>query len=277
MKQWVHLFASIALVITAIVMYSTSQNDEWARPLDRARFYTLVREKGDVASAANLLRKDDWLPESCQLQTNLTGDCLALRVGLRDKILDALKCTLYSSQVCSYLRVGLRSLAQNMTDRVYAANGTFTTRTVVVGKKMSGKAPNGETYNDILRRMVEKAPLLFHSASRAEQSDSTYMLHSVLYTLITVAILGNIVVHMLDTMTWTSSWRAVARMAGFGLLLIFSIVFVSLNTGTALFLALILVPALVIQVYFEYLLDPTLERPWYVACPCIMIRGGAWH
>lgn len=263
MKQWAHLFASTGLVITAIVMYGTSQNNDWVRPLDRARFYTLVREKGDVTSAANLLRKDDWLPEACQLQTNLTGDCLTLRMTLRDKILEHLKCTVYSSQVCSYLRLGLRSLAQNMTDRLYAPNGTFTTRTIPVGKKMSGKAPNGEMYNDILRRMVEQAPILFHSASRAEQSDSTYMLHSMLYTLIAVAILGNIVVHMLDTLEWTSRmWRATARMAGFGMLLVVSIIFLALNGGTALFLLLILGPALVIQVYFEYLLDPTLDRPW---------------
>uniref|UniRef100_A0A7S0MKH2 Uncharacterized protein n=1 Tax=Cryptomonas curvata TaxID=233186 RepID=A0A7S0MKH2_9CRYP len=262
MKQWAHLIAAMAMMITAIVLYATNQNNDTVRPLDRARFYTLVRDKGDMSSAANLLKSNDWLPEACQLETNLTQDCLLRRTTLRDKILDYMKCTVYSSQACTYLRLGLKALAQNTTDRLYAANGTYTTRTMAVGKKLYGKAPNGETYNDILRRMVEKAPLLFHSASRADQSDSYYMLHSVLYTLITVSIGGNLLVHILDTLSLPGMARAWARMSSFALTTLFGIIFVAQNPGIFFFVLAILVPAFVALVYFEYLLDPTLERPW---------------
>jgi hypothetical protein len=264
MKQWAHLIASIALATIALVMHFTTQNSDIVRPLDRARFYTLIRETGDVGGAANLLRKDNWLTEDCQLQTNLTDSCVLLRSNLRDKILEHMKCNLYSSQACSYLRLALKSLAQNMTDRLYAPNGTFTTRTIAVGKKMSGKAPNGEMYNEILRRIVETAPVLFHAGARAEQSDSTYMLHSVLFALITLAILGNLLVHIIDTFPLSGPWKALARMTGFALTLLFSIIFLASNAGIYAFLLLILLPSLLILVYFEYLLDPTLERPWSV-------------
>lgn len=265
MKQWAHLIVSIALAVTTITLFAITQGSDLVKALDKARYYTLVRERGDVDAAANLLKGETWLPESCQLETNLTAPCQTLRTTLQTNILALMKCNLYSSQVCSYLRSGLRYLAMNTTDRVYAPNGTFTTRTVVVGKKMSGKSPTGETYGELLKRMVTQAPVLFHSASRAEQSDSsTNMLHSSLYTLIAIAILGNIMVHIADSYNPRGYTRLLWRLLGAFILCTVCIVFLVLNSGSYLILLLIAIPSLVILVHFEYLLDPTIERPWYV-------------
>lgn len=279
MKEWAHLIAAFVLAITSLSIFAVTQINNSVKPLDTARFYTMKWEKGNVNDALKSLKdvsaSKPWMSERCQAMVNLTTDvdCLTQRTNIRDNILTAMKCTEYGSQTCSYLRLMLKALLYtSTTERVDKANPASPFK--IFGSNLKGVAgASGKTYQTILQNIVTEAPEMFHGAFRAEESDKTLILRSALYNLIMMAILGNIVVHKIDSYEIMSSARFMGRALSFVLVFITSFVFLVTNTGNAMVLSLILITSFVALVYFEMFLDPTIVRPWihpFVFCTIYM-------
>ena len=271
--------AALVLAATSLSIFAVTQTNSSVKPLDTARFYTMKWQKGNVNDALKNLKdvssSKPWMSERCQAMMNLTGDvdCLTQRTTIRDNILTAMKCTEYGSQTCSYLRLMLKALVYtSTTERVNSSNPASPFKTF--GANLKGLAgTSGESYQSILQKIVTDAPKMFHGAFRADESDKTLVLRSALYSLITMAIFGNLVVHKLDSYEIMSSARFMGRALSFVLVFITAFVFLVSNTGNALVLSLILVTSFVALIYFEMFLDPTIVRPWihpFVFCTIYM-------
>jgi hypothetical protein len=268
-----HLIVTLALALTTMSLHIIIQGNASGKSLDTARLYTMVREPGDTQNALELLNDEKWLTPACQAMTDLSvdtpavDDCRALRVSLRDLILEHLKCTLYSSQVCSYIRLVVSSLARNTTQPPELIDPDDPDLGYkVMGMNLAGK-PTGweEEYRQILYEAVEEAPKLFHSSYRAMQSNSFIVMRSMLYNLIGFAILGNFIVHVLDSYTRIEKnlWsRFLVLLGGFFSTFFVSSVYVFWNSGAWGPLMLIALPAFFNLLYFEMFLDPTMVRPW---------------
>jgi hypothetical protein len=263
MNTWTQLLATTALALLAIIIHGLMRNDANVRPLDTARYYTMVREKGDVSTAKMLVSSDEgWLSMGCRIQNvskalPTTDACVEERRALRNKILAAMNCFSYSSQVCSYLRNITAGIIQNRT-----LGGTVT----AIGKVLTGPIPNqgGLTHRQLLYNAIEQAPLLFHNSYRAAQSEDFYVLRTALYTLVVFAILGNIVVHYLDQFEMTWGRRLTMRIVFFALST-FLVPFIFLLGGMGSFFTVglgIWLPGLVVLLYYEAFLDASITRPW---------------
>jgi hypothetical protein len=271
MKFIPHLTLTLALAVTTFVVHITIQKSDSVKLLDTARVYTMMREKGDTQNALELLNDDKWLDPACQAMTDLTAtganvlECKNKRVDLRDTILSHLKCTVYNSQVCSYLRLVLASLAKTSTTE-WIDNADHTLGHKVVGHNLADKPTGGdELYREILYEAVEDSAILFHGSYKAVESESFIVLRSLLYNLITFAMLGNFIVHVLSSYKivenhmWT---RILTLFAGFFGTFFVSSVLVFVNPGAWGPLLLISIPAFFNLGYFEMFLDPTMVRPW---------------
>lgn len=264
MNTWTHLLATTALALLAVIIHAMIRNDANVRPLDTARYFTMVRERGDITAAKQLVSNDDtWLSPACRSNVSkalpTTDPCIDERRALRNKILAAMNCFTYSSQVCSYLRNITAGIIQNRT-----ISGTVT----AVGRSLVGTVPNqgSLTYRQLLYNAIEQAPYLFHNSYRAAQSDDSYVLRTVLYLLVVFAILGNIWVHFIDQyhMRWGS--RLIMRIVVFSLST-FVVPFFFLLGGMGSFFTAgvgVWLPGLVVLLYYEAFLDASITRPWCV-------------
>ena len=260
-KPIAHLLLALILVTVSLSILIITHTNESVKALDFARLYTMRWMKGDGDSALLWLRDDSWLSDQCQASVNLTSDsvCLARRTEIRDGILRNMKCDTYGSQTCSYLKLILRALVRtSTTERVGNATSPFK----VFGSNLKGKAPNGESYQQILQNIIKDAPRIFHGAYKAEQSDKTLVLRSALYNLIMMAILGNLVMHICDSYENLRPARPWVRVITFIMVFITAFILFCVNPGNALVLWLILAPAMVSLLYFELFLDETIVRPW---------------
>ena len=273
-KPYSHACLAMVLVIVAITISALTYSKSGVKELDFARLYTMKWERGDATAAKTYLDASRWPDEACQAVTDLSAagnaDCLAKRKAIRDGILVSMKCHQYSSQTCSYLRQVLGAVARNSTtERVGGAGTAFK----VVGKNIKGKCVFDHTWQDVLRNVIEDAPKVFHGAYRAEQSSSTLVLRSDLYILITIVVLANILMQILDS--WTGDYeklRPYVRVGTFVLVFITSMIFFTMNTGTAFVFWMILGSSFISLAYFEMFLDETIVRPWYAFNygPCLV-------
>lgn len=263
-----HLIAALALALTTMSLHVVIQANTAGKSLDTARLYTMVRESGDVQNALELVNDDKWLSPACQTMTDLSStdaaECKLMRIKLRDTILEHLKCTTYSSQVCSYIRRVISSLAKNSTE--YIDPDDHTQGFKIVGSNLAGK-PTGwdQSYREIIFDAIEEAPKIFHSSYRAVQSNAFVVIRSMLYNLIGWAILGNFAVHVLDNfaMIERNLWsRFLVLLGGFFVTFVISSIYVFWNSGAWGPLMLIAGPAFFNLLYFEMFLDPTMIRPW---------------
>jgi hypothetical protein len=262
MKEFGHLIVALFLAAISLSLLGITHTNDNVKPLDFARFYTMRWERAQVDAARLHLGVSD----RCLSVTNLSSDpeCLAQRVGTRDDLLLHVRCDKYRSQTCAYLQRTLRALARtSTTERVNPANATSPFK--VVGLNLKDKPANGgdRTYLQLLEQALDDAPKLFHGAYRAEQSDKTLVLRSALYNLITMAILGNLVVHLLDSYNISPYMRLWVRGLSFVVVFLTAFVFLCIHTGNALVLSLILVTAFVSLVHFELFLNETIVRPWF--------------
>jgi hypothetical protein len=256
-----HLIAATALFALTLVIHILIRNDTNTRPLDTARYYTLVREKGDVSLARSYLDSENtWLSQPCRGAINVTdrtNNCVVERRNLRDSILNAMKCMAYSSQVCSYLRNITSGLIQNRT---------YGVTSYAVGRSLVGtvQGQGALTYRQLLQNSLDNAPLLFHNSFRAAQSEDFYVLRTGLYNLIVFTIIANLLVHYFDQeqMSWTK--RLIMRILVFLLATLVANFFFLINYwGSALtLLGGIWAPALIVLFYFEAFLDDSITRPW---------------
>ncbi len=270
MNTWTHLLATTALAFMAVIIHVMIRNDASVRPLDTARYYTMVRERGDVGAAKQLVSNDDnWLSAACRPNVSkalpTTDPCVEERRALRNKILAAMNCFTYSSQVCSYLRNITAGIIQNRT-----VTGT----TYAMGRSLAGTVPNQGTltYRQLLYNAIEQAPFLFHNSYRAAQADDSYVLRTVLYNFVVFAILGNILVHFLDQYHMSWGKRLVMRIIVFSLTT-FLVSFLFLLSGMGSFFTAgvgVWVPGLLVLLYYEAFLDATITRPW-----CVLVLDGA--
>jgi len=262
MNSWTHLFAAAGLALMAMIMHISIRNNDNVRPLDTARYYTMVRERGDVSAAKSLVNSEDgWLSLACRPSVNKTlptsDACIDERRGLRNKLLAAMNCVAYSSQLCSYLRTITAGIIQNKT---YA--GT----TYAVGRSLLGTVPSmgALTYRQLLYNALDNAPLLFHNSYRAAQTDDSFVLRTILYNTVVFAILANILVHVFDTYEMSWGKRLFMRITVFSLstvLLMF--LFLINNAGSSLTVILgIWAPAVLVLLYYEAFLDQSIARPW---------------
>lgn len=266
MKVLAHAAMAAVMAITTLSILIVTQVNDSVKPLDTVRFYTKKWEKGDTDRATALLRDSKasvWLSPECQASTNLTLDptCLEKRTIIRDGILAHMRCTEYGSQACSYIRRMLKALVRTGTDRVQPTNASSPFK--LYGTNLKGIASNGETYRDILIRVVQEAQRMFHGAFRAEESDKTLVLRSALYNLITWTIAGNLFMHVADSFHITRQTRLVVRTGTFLVVFITAAIFFFVNMGNALVLGLIILSGGFNLAYFEMFLDPTIVRPWY--------------
>ena len=264
MKEFGHLIVALFLAATTLSLLGITHTNENVKQLDFSRFYTLRWERAQVDAA----RLHLGISDRCQTVTNLSADpeCLAQRVGTRDDILLHMQCNKYRSQTCAYLERALGALARTSTTvRVNPANASSPFSVVGVNLKLKPpRQADGKdlTFMELLEEVMIDAPKLFHGAYRAEQSDRTLVLRSALYNLITMAILGNLVVHLLDSYNISPYMRLWVRGLSFVVVFLTALVFLFIHTGNALVLSLILVTAFVSLVYFEMFLNETIVRPW---------------
>ena len=269
MNKWSHFFAAFALATTALIVHFIIRNNSNVRPLDTIRFYTMVREKGDVNAAVALLNQVTYLDAACAKMTNMTqpsgGDatilaCKTARETLRTNVLLQMRCNKYSSQVCSYLQKVLTGVL-----RVNTVGGS----TRYYGKDLTAVAPGTSlTYREVLIKAITEAPNLLHNAYWAKEDRDFVMARTILYNLIASATFANIIVHILDTLyDWSANWRLGMRVIVFGLSFLPSCLFLIGEGGasTILFVGIIL-PAMVNLLYFEWFLDETIVRPWVHPC-----------
>lgn len=266
MNTWTHLLATTALALLAVIIHIMIRNDANVRPLDTAKYFTMVRERGDTSTAKQLVSSEDnWLSLGCRNNVSralpTTDPCVEERRTLRNKILAAMNCFAYSSQVCSYLRNITAGIIQNRT-----INGSV----YATGRSLLGPVPNlgTLTYRQLLFNAIDQAPLLFHNSYRAAQSDDSYVLRTVLYNFVVFAILGNILVHFLDQYHMTWGKRLAMRILVFALTT-FLVSFGFLLSGMGSFFTAglgVWLPGLIVLLYYEAFLDATITRPW-CACP----------
>lgn len=265
MNKWSHLLAALALASLAFIIHILIRTDNNVNKLDVVRFYTLQREKGDVNTALSYLTSTySGLTDSCARMTNLslpdanTIACLAARKGVRDNVLNAMKCNKFSSQVCSYL--------QKMLSVVVSANRSSPPGFVWnQGKDLTAKVPGYDlTFRQAVYNAVQEAPNILHNAFWAKQDTNFVVLRTILYNMITITVFANIVVHVSDMMPgWSWRWRLGMRVGYFAISFLLSIIFLFANTGSAtIVIALIFAPAFVSLLYFEIFLDDPDERPW---------------
>ncbi len=257
MKSYIHLIAAGLLCVTSISILFVSHSQQHIRSLDIVRLYTMQRQKSDTSSALHEVKSDsDFLSAACMGASNATVNsaCLPVRQDKRDSILRHMLCEKFASQTCSYLRLALQPLL-----RTVESNGT----------KMAGvdlkqvKTPGGETYRQMLHRIIEEAPRLLHGAFKAVESDSTMVIRSSLFNLITVVIFANLLIHVVDETGWKQNYiRVIVRAVAFLLVYLMSFVFVIIYPGTIMGFLLILGTGTLNLVYFEMYLDPTIVRPW---------------
>lgn len=262
MNTWTHLLATTALALMAVIIHIMIRNDANVRPLDTARYYTMVRERGDVGTAKQLVANEDsWLSAGCRPNVSkalpTTDPCVEERRALRNRILAAMNCFTYSSQVCSYLRNITAGIIQNRT-----ISGTV----YATGRSLVGTVPSqgALTYRQLLYNAIEQAPLLFHNSYRAAQADDSYVLRTVLYNFVATAIFGNLLVHYLDQYHMTWGKRLAMRILVFALTT-FLVSFFFLLSGMGSFFTAgvgIWLPSLVVLLYYEAFLDATITRPW---------------
>ena len=263
MNKWSHLLAAVALAVMAFVIHILVRNDSNVNKLDVVRFYSMVREKGDVSLALTYLNTQNaGMNDACARLTNLslpdapTVACRATRLAVRDNILNAMKCNQFSSQVCSFL--------QRMVGGIIAANRTATF-TWFQAKDLTAKVPGHDlTFRQAIQNAVQEAPNLLHNAFWAKQDTQFIVLRTTLYNLITITILANIIVHLSDAMTmWSWHWRLAMRVGYFIASFLLSIIGVYTNGGSATIVCLLIfLPAAVSLIYFELFLDDPDMRPW---------------
>ena len=261
LNTWSHVIITLSLALMILIINVAIRNDTNTKVLDTARYYTMVRERGDVSGARALLDSDaSWLSLACRGALNATSNtdpCVVERRALRDAILTKMNCFTYSSQVCSYLR--------NLTSGIMQGR-SYGGVTRYIGKSLVGNVPGQTslTYRQLLQGAVDNAPYLFHNAYRAAQSDDFYVLRTVLYGLIVYSVLANLAVHVIDEyrMGWT--YRLTTRIVVFTLVTFVPTIAV-LAGGMAASLTVLLgiwAPAVVILLYYEAFLDATITRPW---------------
>lgn len=263
MNKWSHFIAALALAIMVFVIHIMVRNDNNVNKLDTVRFYTLVREKGDVGLALTYLNTQNaGMNDACAKQTNLsladaaTVACRATRQTVRDSILTAMKCDKLSSQVCAYI--------QKLVAGLISANRTAS-NVWAQGKDLTSKVPGYDlTYRQALYNAVQEAPNLLHNGFWAKQDNSFVVLQTTLFTLIAVTTLANIFVHISDTMPgWSWKWRLAMRVGYFVISFLLSIIGVYSNSGSAVIIVVyIFIPALISLLYFELFLDDPDVRPW---------------
>jgi len=263
MNTLTHVIAACSLALTALIIHILIRSNESIRPLDQAKYYKMVPVQGDVQAALNLVSSETlWLSAPCRAnlsrQLPTTDVCVEERRTLRNKILDAMQCFTYSSQVCSYLRNITSGIIQNRT-----IGGTPT----AVGRLLSGTVPNLDklTYRELLYNAIKQAPVLFHNSYLAQQSDNNYVLRTSLFSLIAFSILANILVHVFDLYPMTRTRRIIMRIVTLAVFtFVASIAFAAgaiasyFTTGVGIWL-----PSLVVLFYYEAFMDPTITRPWY--------------
>ena len=264
MNTWTHLLATTVLALLALIIHSMIRNDGNVKSLDVARYYTMVRERGDISAAKQLVSSEDsWLSSACRASVSVplptTNACVEERRALRNRILAAMNCFSYSSQVCSYLRNITAGIIQNRT-----ISGTVT----AVGRSLAGTVPNqgSLTYRQLLYNAIEQAPYLFRNSYRAEQSENSYVLRTVLYSFVAWAILANILVHTIDQYHMGWGKRLAMRILVFSLAT-FVVPFFFLLSGMGSFFTAglgIWIPGLIVLLYYEAFLDATITRPWCV-------------
>jgi hypothetical protein len=260
MNTWSHILAAFVLALTTGILHGIIRNDTNTRALDQARFYTMTRERGDVNAVKTLLESEQtWISSACrasQNSTNLQLACVLERRNLRDSILNNMKCFQYNSQVCTYLRNLTSGLIQNRT---------YGSTTYAVGRSLVGTVPNMGTltYRQLLYGAVDNAPLLFHNSFRAAQADDFFVSRTMLYSLITLVIFANLIVHYLDEFDLKWSTRLIMRILVF-LLATFlpPLLFLIGYWGSSTVFIYILLPSALILLYFEAFLDHTVTRPW---------------
>lgn len=265
MNKWSHLIAALGLATMAFVINILVRNDSNVNKLDTVRFYTMVREKGDVTAAQSYL--NTWtLTDPCAKMTNLStpplGDatilaCQTARRDLRVNILNAMKCNLYSSQVCNVMQkvmAGIISVNNSVTGAFFQ------------GKDLTAKAPGYDlTFKQVIYNTIQDAPNVLHNAFWAKQESQFIVLRTILYNLITISILANLLVHISDTMPgWGWNYRLGMRVGIFLISFVLSNIFLFSNfsaTATIVLLG-IFTPAIINLIYFELFLDDTIDRPW---------------
>lgn len=269
--NWVPpLILTLALAIATSTVYFTSLKSDSIKSLDTARVYTMMREKGDTQNALELLNDDKWIEPACLAMTDLSAagndvrDCRVIRTKMRDDILDHLKCTMYNSQVCSYIRLVMSSLAKNSAE--WLDDDDHSKGKKIIGNNLAGKAPGLNVgFREVLYEAVEDAPNLFHGSYKAVQTNSFVIMRSMLYNLITWAVLGNFIVHVAVSIEWIENklWSRMllTGLSFFGTFFL-SAMLVFVNSGTWGPLLLIGIPAFFNLGYFEMFLDPTMVRPW---------------
>lgn len=263
MNKWSHFLAALALAVMVFVIHILVRNDNNVNKLDTVRFYTMVREKGDVGLALTYLNTQNaGMNDACAKLTNLsmtdaaTIACRATRQTARDSILTAMKCDKFSSQVCSYI--------QRAVNVLIAANRTIS-NVWAQGKDLTSKVPGYDlTYRQAIYNAVQEAPNILHNAFWAKQDNGFIVLRTTLYNLIAITTLANIFVHISDTMPgWSWTWRLAMRVGYFIVSFLLGIIGVYTNSGSTLIVVvLIFIPALVSLLYFELFLDDPDVRPW---------------
>jgi hypothetical protein len=271
MNKWSHFIAAFELAIMALVIHFMIRNDSNVKALDTIRFYTMVREKGDVNTAISLLSQVTYLDASCAKMTNMTqpfaGDaailaCKTARETLRTNILLQMKCNKYSSQVCTYLQKVLTGVLRSNTN-------TITPGTRYYGKDLTAIAPGSTlTYREVIIKAITEAPNLMHNAYWAKEDPNFVIARTILYNLIASATLANIIVHFLDAMyEWDKGWRLLMRCLVFTLSFLPSLLLMIGDGGSSTILLVgIMIPALLNLLYFEMFLDDALDRPWVHPC-----------
>jgi hypothetical protein len=261
MKSYFHLLAAGLLCVTSISILFVSHSQDHIRALDTVRLYTLQWQKGDTAAALHEVKSDpDFLTAACMGASNRTVNpaCMPSRQDKRDAILRHMQCTKYGSQACSYLRLALQPLMRTL------GGGNLTGPPEEHGADLKLiRTAGGETYRQMLHRIIQEAPMLFHGAFKAVESSSTMVLRSSLYNLITVVIFANLLVHVVDEGGWKQNHvRLIVRSIAFLLVYAISFIFVIIYPGTMMSFFLILGAGTLNLVYFEMYLDPTIVRPW---------------
>ena len=248
----------------AFVIHVIVRNDSNVNKLDTIRFYTMVREKGNVGGALGYL--SSWsLSDDCARTTNLTipssGDttviraCNQARRDLRTNILNSMKCDVYNSQVCALLQKVMNGVI----------NFNYTLGGNLQGRDLTSKPPGYDlTYRQIIYNSVQEAPNVMHNAFYAKQEKDWILLRTTIYNLITLSVLANIVVHISDSMPgWSWNWRLGMRVGYFLISFFLSIILAFANSGSmSILFIFIFTPAIINLIYFELFLDDTVVRPW---------------
>lgn len=243
----IHIIGLLTLWVFVVVLLGVEQNNSLMLKLDQVRTYTLQKQPlyyNEARKAIDTKFQSLWTPaaENCLSQTviNTSQSCWETRTNLVTTTRAALNCDLLRSTGCNCINQVLSRIANDLTGNVIGSSFSH------LAKNLSGQQAN-------VLNAIEACHFLHHPPNVASQSTSdTPLIRRVgLLFLFSTMLTGNAVLFFLFPRKEGSWGYTTLRILGIVIWpFIGAIVPVALESGLSNIILLILLPSLLILIWY---------------------------